>query len=196
MTSPQEILRKALKLIEESDVPDDLREAAFNKSFDLLAGRSSAPLDGGVRRGGESDGDSKEVTSDGEWDSKIAMKLKVEPSQVREVFEQSDTGIALVVPSSALDDSISVGVRQIAHLVSVARQSAGLEESTSTNIIGQFAVDYGKKDKNFSRHIDGLDDLFVVKRISHREKTLRARVKAYEEAGRLVKRMLEGSQSQ
>lgn len=197
MTNVDEILQRALKAVEDADVPEDLREAAFTKSFDLLAQDSEGGNGNKRQPGGESDeASTDEAVEPDAWDARIATRLEITTAEVREVYEKSENGLDLIVPTSALDDSIKAGVQELAHLISVGRQAMGLEEATSTKVILPIAEHYGKKDKNFAANVDGLDQLFVIKRINRYEKTLKARAKAFEKAGALVKRILEEPESQ
>src|SRR4051812_17041706 len=54
MESPRDVLVEALKDVEEANVPEDLREIAFAKAFDLRAGtaRVSQPSGAGGEVGG------------------------------------------------------------------------------------------------------------------------------------------------
>ncbi|MGH8546894.1 MAG: hypothetical protein ACREX3_25430, partial [Gammaproteobacteria bacterium] len=108
MSALQDLLKRALRAIDDADVPDDLREAAFARSFDFLARSAGineqSPLKEPVTVDEERDL--------GGWDDRIASKFEISTAEVQEIFEYTKNGLNIVVRTSALDSSYKRGVQQ------------------------------------------------------------------------------------
>jgi hypothetical protein len=189
MTSPKEILMRALAAVEEAKTPTDLRESAFGRVFDLLANQPDSESTG------MADSADKRPDETSSWEEKIAASFGISVADVGEAFEYADNELMVIVPTSAVSETTKDGVKELAHLVSAGRQAIGLEEATSTKIIRPIAQHYGKFDSHFAGNVDELENLFIVRQLNARDKSLKARRKAFEEAGQLVKRMLEDRSS-
>lgn len=153
-----EVLAKALSAIEEADIPDDLREAAFKRAVDLLtAGVPSTPSGATAppppAAQVEHEGDASEDPL-----AKIAEGLGVRLAAVRSVYRVRNGDLELEIAPRALSESRAQATREIAYLLITARQLAGFDdEETSTETIRAAAQDFGKYDSpNFSRHLSPL----------------------------------------
>src|SRR5437879_5577528 len=114
MASPREVLMEALKDVEEADVPEDLREIAFSKSFDLRAGTvvpvvQDQPPDtpgGGQTPPGRQRGGAIEA---GDALGSIAERLKIARDTVAEVFTSQDDEPELIVSPTKLPEKAATG---------------------------------------------------------------------------------------
>jgi hypothetical protein len=108
--SPREVLEEALKDVSETDVPEDLREIAFSKTFDLHAGavavaptNAHTALTGSGRPGdtvataapGRAPVDERDVLG------RIAARLELDRATVEEVFAISGDAVELIGPSAS-----------------------------------------------------------------------------------------------
>jgi hypothetical protein len=157
-----------LKDVEEAGVPDDLREIAFAKTFDLHAGdvptRSPAPSPPRT---------SEEQTSPSPGDdplAKIANRFNVDVATVSEVYAVEDGKLELIVPLSKLPKAAATGTKEIALLIAGGRQAGGLEEWTSWEEIRSACVEFKKYDSaNFAKTLREMDDVFNQRRQSERK---------------------------
>jgi hypothetical protein len=164
---PREILIDTLKDVEEADVPDDLREIAFAKTFDLRAG-NVAP-----RPAGPSSPitPAKEAPSLGDDPlAKIASRFDVDAATVSEVYAVEDGQLELIVPLSKLPKAAATGTKEIALLIAGGRQAGGLEDWTSWEEIRSVCVEFKKYDSaNFAKTMREMDDVFNQRRQSERK---------------------------
>lgn len=148
------MLRDVLAALDEAKVPDDLREVAFAKAFDLTAGvpaaSSTSPAATPPAGGGNAD--------HGDPIGRIAAKLGIPPDQAGQVFDVDDDGPHLTVSPSAFDSKKRFAMQEIIRVVSAARQALELEEFTPTKELRRVCEDRGVLDSaNFSSALAGLD---------------------------------------
>ena len=117
MTAPREVLVEVLKDVEEADVPDDLREIAFSKTFDLrastVAASSAAPSTPGTKTN-----EARAVGDDPL--AKIAHRYSIDTATVAEVYAIEDGKLELIVPLSKLAKATATGTKEIALLIAGA----------------------------------------------------------------------------
>jgi hypothetical protein len=95
---------------------------------------------------------------------KIAAALKLERDVLELVYSVQDGEPELVLAARRLASNKAQAARQLAQLISVARQAAGLEEWTSTAPIRRVVTDYGKLDSaNFASTIQQMDKVAVLR---------------------------------
>jgi hypothetical protein len=164
-------LTEALKALEAANVPDDLREKAFEKAFELAA-RDLEPdspstveqqrLQGGDPGLGEA---GLEIPAQL---ARIAERLRLALPVVGDVFYEDNGEVGIGLPASSLDRSKSGATRQLALLVAAARQGAGLEEWTSSSTIRAICADYGRFDSaNFASTLKNMGSLFSYRGKGH-----------------------------
>jgi hypothetical protein len=186
----REVLVRALKEVDEADIPSELRAVAFGKAVDLLstgaqdATRQLPP----PRRDPLGNGQPAAESSPLE---RIATRLKLDTEVVQDVFDHDDDGLRVVVSPKKLEKQDARATKQLALLVAAGRQAAGLDEDDWTNVseIRQVAEDYRKLDpSNFAKHIAQLQDEFSV-RGSGQKRALRVTRPGWDAARELVERL-------
>jgi len=178
------ILQQAADLVAKANLPAALQGVAFDKAVDLIAGVATigdGPAKKQVQTGAVSDS--------GDALDKIATKLDLKRELIHETFEATNGSVTLTIARSKLAEHKTKGTKQIALLVSAARQAAGIEEWTETKTIRAFADDYGKYDSpNFAAAIAELGDFFSFSG-SGANRKLRMRRAGFEEAASLIKKI-------
>ena len=165
MGTPREVLIEALKDVEEADVPDDLREIAFAKAFDLRAGTGRAVQVVGA--GGGAGEQSAVPVTRGQLDAggdplaRIAQRLEIDVETVGEVFDVHEGQVELIIPAGKLPSRVATATKQIALLVAGARQAAGIEDWTSLDKVRDVCAYFRKLDSgNFAKTVREMDDVF------------------------------------
>jgi hypothetical protein len=173
-----EILRQAADVVAAANLPKDFHSVAFGKAVDLIAGiDNSVPS---TKSRDEAAGDSVDVLQ------RIAAKLSVDSDMIGEFFEVDDGEVRLTVAPSKLEAPKSKGAKQIAVLLSAARQAAGIEDWTETKIIREVVDDYGKFDSgNFATALNELGDYLSFSGTS-RNRKVKMRKAGFEHAGQLL----------
>jgi hypothetical protein len=181
-----DLLRQATEVVLAAGIPEELQPVAFGRAFDLLAGttRRSDQARGTIPTGAEDN-------SAGLLE-RIASRLHLDREIIAETFEEREGGIRLVVAPSKLDPQKTKGTKQVALLVSAARQAAGLEDSTPAKAIRLEAEDYGKYDSpNFAATISDLGEYFSMSG-SGPNRRFKLRRAGFEEAAALIQRLYAG----
>jgi hypothetical protein len=158
-----ELLVEAERAVEAANVSRDLRTVAFEKAFDVLCREAGL--------GGATPGGSREIhrgTHDGKAEGGLvamARKLNVELDTLNELFAANDRGdIELVVGVGKLQSTTAAATKQIALLVSGARQLSGIEEWTASREIRAVCANYGRFDNaNFAKTLRDMDNAFSFK---------------------------------
>ena len=167
MTQVREILVDTLKDVEEAGVPEDLREIAFAKTFDLRAGNTPAPPKASNASGATEE---EAPSPDDNPLAKIASRFSVDVATVSEVYAVEDGKLELIVPLSKLPKAAATGTKEIALLIAGGRQAGGLEEWTSWEEIRSTCVEFKKYDSaNFAKTLREMDDVFNQRRQSERK---------------------------
>lgn len=165
MQTPREVLTEALKDVEEADVPEDLREIAFAKAFDLRAGTVRAVPStgaGGVAgEGGAVPTTRGQLDAGGDPLARIAQRLGINAETVAEVFDVHEGEVELIIPAGKLPTRVATATKEIALLVAGGRQAAGIEDWTSLDKIRDVCAYFRRLDSgNFAKTVREMDDVF------------------------------------
>lgn len=197
----KDTLTAALKAVTDANIPEELREVAFAKAVDLLAGtvspassRSQATNGAPAPQTGRQEVEPPKVDSGSALD-RIASKLDVGRDRVDEVFAESDGTIDIIVSARKLASSKQEGTRQIALLLAAGRQAAGVEEWTGADVIRAKCEDFRKLDSpNFGKALGGMQDEFSLQGPAKKRKVKVSR-QGWLAAGDLVKSLTGGTET-
>jgi hypothetical protein len=182
-------IKEAVDAVEEAGVPKELREVALTKALEVTLG--TAMPRGRRRATQDEEGDGVGEASTPKLEA-VAKKLKQDPSKVERVFEQDGEEIFVIVTRAKLADQMKEAQRQVALLVSAARQAAGLDEDgTSLALLKEHAEQHGVVDSNFSKNMRDIPGT-RLKGVD-RQRTLKVNNPGYESAGDLVADMADGA---
>jgi hypothetical protein len=191
-----DVMKEAVKAVEEAGVPDDLRETAFQKVFEALMAlhlselqsaergpegetgrsRADAPLGGSGGGGGPS------LQS-------IAARLGLDVELVEEIFYVDGDVLGLAIAPSKFDAKKAAATQEIALLLAAGRQSGGWEEWTPVGAVREACRDYGRFDvANFATTIKRMGDVFSF-RGRARQLEVRVTRPGYEKAGLLAREL-------
>ena len=199
MLSPDEItkrLRLAAAAVEEAELPDDLRGIAFERSLDALGVRTTleaAAESGGVASAGESppggaSGDSGHL-------DQIARRLGLDAEAIARVYENDAGQIRLIIKRAMLPDPArkAAAMRDVALLIVVGRQAAGLEEYTPLVVVRDECRDLNVLDGgNFATEIAKLE--FRAQGDRNRRE-VKANRHHFDDAADLIGRVNRGAES-
>lgn len=175
-------VKKVVGILENADVPADLRRAAFESVWSSLSGQVTPAA---IGRGRVPPQMQELEGLDG-----LASKLGVEVALVNEVFEQNDDGTFNVqVPTSKLASTKAAATKELALLVCAARQY-GPEEWTNADHIRTVCQHYGKFDSANNASIMAEGDAYWMISGSGRSRKYRLRKKGWEEAGILIRKIV------
>ncbi len=155
------ILAEAAKAVDEANVPELLRQAAFEKAVDLLAASqvSGPAIPSGPSGTAGAGRPAAAVVDDGTLLSRVGAKLKVDMDTLGEVLHEKDGRFDVIVPPAKLAAGKAPGMRQLALIVAAARQGAELDDFTDMEHVRHFAVEFNKYDSaNFATDLKGLED--------------------------------------
>ena len=192
-TEVKELLVKASRLVEEANVSEDLRGVAFAKTLDILhQGAGFSPTS--RRQGDASVEPQPDQGEDGTLLSTLANSLELPLEQIKDVFYADGERIELIISPQQLDKSTAGAMKEIALLITVARQCSGLEEWTPVSEVREVCDDFRKVDSsNFAKTITSMQSLRPRGKGQQRE--LKVRRPALEEAKDLIKRLSLGGES-
>jgi hypothetical protein len=162
----KDLVERAVAVVEDLSVPDDLREAAFVGALSLLSGGGRAQLVAGHESPSSSSARSPELrpaaTGPNVLDA-IASGLEASAADVQRLFADKDGTPQLIVKSSALPKAKSAGAHDIALLTMAARQLSGIDDYTDAEVLRDAAKRYGKFDvSNFGAHMRALDNYVLT----------------------------------
>lgn len=178
-----EILREAATAVEDSGVPEDLREVAFAKAVDLISGASMKTEAGllSEQRNSSCGDDILEM---------ISRKFEADIGLIEEAYEVEDGVPQLTVARSKLASSKMAATKQVALLLAAARQAAGVEDWTEFDKIRESVEMYGKYNSpNFARTIAELEDEFSFSG-KGQSKRVKVRRDGFKSAGSLIGQLL------
>lgn len=176
-------LRQAADLVEAADLPEDLRAAAYRKVLDLIVAAPATPR-------GRAEGPM--LPAAGEPAAEVARKLDVRVETVREVFEFGNGDVSLIFAPSRLPRQKAAATRQIALLVTVARQVSGLDvEWTDIDHARDQCREFGVLDPaNFATEIARMGSVFSLKGAG-RNRQLRVNRRGLEEAAEIIRALAD-----
>jgi hypothetical protein len=190
--TPKDVLIDALRAIEEAAIPSELREIAFGKAIDLIAGTASlqsrSEPEVRVQQDQLTGGTSGPM-------HRIAAKLKLDSEVVSHVYYVDPDGknLEVVISASRLPTKFGPAIKELALLVAAGRQAAGIDiEWTSADEIREVCEHFKRYDAaNFATHIQNMDDVFSI-RGTPRKREVRMTMPAWEQATALVTRLTGG----
>lgn len=158
----QAMLQNALDITRGAQIPAHLEPVAFGKVIDILTANVAARRERNTGAALNNLQHQEVQVSKESPTLTIAAKLRLDHSVVEQVFSSdSAKGIEVIIGAGRLEAAKKAGTQQIAILVAGGRQIAGVEEWTSTKLIGEVCQHYGKFDSdNFARVIKELHDFF------------------------------------
>jgi hypothetical protein len=179
------ILADAVADVEKAGVPDDLREAAFNAAVALRTagstGSAAAPAAAAAVAGrGHED-----------WHGRVASALGVPTADVDEAFDLDDNRLRLTIAPSRLPRQRATAMKDVALLISAARQAAGIDADgwTSVDVIRDECRELGVLDaNNFAAEIQLRD--VMSQRGRGRSRQLKITRRGYEQAGARLRELL------
>jgi len=180
-TALAEALKRAARLIDAANLPEDLRPAAFNGVLTrILSGTGTAVS---VAPNGEISSPSQ-----GEAISRLASKLGVSVDMVVEVYQAGDDGTLEVhIPTAKLSKTKSSATKELALLVMAGRQ-IGAEEWTDSDVFIPVLEHYGKFDSANNAAIMKDDKHWKISRAG-KKRRFQLRKTGWEAAAELVKTM-------
>jgi hypothetical protein len=127
-------LRLAAEAVEGAGLSEDLRQIAFKRSLDAVGfglSQAAAPVAGsGLAPVETSRDESPAATTSVGLVDRVTARLDLEVGAVALVYEEVEGEIRLIVKRAVLPDGKAAAMRNVAQLVVVGRQAAGLEEYT------------------------------------------------------------------
>jgi hypothetical protein len=191
------ILRTAQEAVDDAQLAEAFRVTGFEKAVDLLAVQAglvpavsaSLPLPPNGS-GSSSAGSTPPNDADAKTLARVAAKLKVSTDAVGEVFHIEDDRPILIIGTGKLESGKGPATKQIALLISAARQAGGWDSDwTSVTEVRPVAQNYGKFDSgNFASTIKEMDDVFNFTGDGQSRK-IKVNRKGLEEAAALVKKL-------
>jgi hypothetical protein len=151
-------LKIAAEAVEQVDLPDPLKQLAFERALDAagLVGSASSPSGPGEASSSSAPHD---VAIEGPL-ATIASRLGLQVDAVEQIYEDdADAGVRLIIKRTMLPhpDQKAASMRQIALLVASGRQVAGIEEYTAYSLIRDECAEVKVLDpSNFSTEIGKL----------------------------------------
>jgi hypothetical protein len=184
----KDILAAAAQAVDEANVPEALREAAFVKAVDLLAGKAPVPHASLVNITGTGQ-------FAGEMTERVAQRLRVNPAAVAEAFDFAGDDVSLILAPSRLPRQKAAAMRDVALLITAARQAAGIDSDgwTESEVIREACRNIGVFDSaNFATEIGHMGNVFSFKG-SGRNRVIKANLRGLEQAGVRLVELTEGS---
>lgn len=174
-----EILKKAWQAVEQANLPEDLRPAAFTAAVRLMeddegGSRSVAPKRGGsggsahatsTKRAKREDTEdpsfvreavgSATVSSD-EFFERLAAETEVGRESLEEIFHFTDGGPRLNIVARRLGPTLKVRMETISTLITVARHAGLGESATASGVVRAECERLNSLDRNFSTYVASL----------------------------------------
>jgi hypothetical protein len=182
------IMIEVIQAIDDASVPDDLRVAAFEKTFDALL----TPVVSGVRPAADSfpGRQSPQPTgAAGPSLGAIASKLGLDAELVEEIYYVDGDNLGLAVAASRFDSKKAGATQEIALLLAAGRQAGGWDEWTPVSRVRDVCREYGRFDPaNFATTVKRMGSVFSF-RGKAREVEVRVTRPGYEQAANLAREL-------
>lgn len=160
-----DILARAVKAVEDANVPPDLKAAAFERAVDLLARRSAVPslADTESRAGATLDrAEGGAAPAAASTMDRLATRLRLQRDVIEQVYTESGDGLMITVDPGRLARSRSAGAREVALLVAAAAQAVS-DEPTPADAIRIAAAEYDKLDApNHAATLGAMKGTFLI----------------------------------
>ena len=153
----KELVQLAYDSVKDLKVEDEYKLAGYKVLLENLLGAPTQSVITATETGATS------ATFDTtDWQKQIASRLGIEPSEVAEIYHQTEEGmIELIIEAKDLPSTNSKSTVDIAALLAAGRQAAGLEKATPIDDIRKAAEHYRVYDnKNFARTLRQLGSKF------------------------------------
>lgn len=198
MLSSEELrdrLKRAADAVEAAEVPSDLRGIAFEHSLKALGvGASTAGIGSGTEEVGPEFGQVTAPVHGTGALARIGSRLGLSEDAVSRVFEEDGGEIRLIVRRAMLPhpNSKAASMRDVALLVVTGRQAAGLEDSTSYDVIRTECQEIRVYDRpNFATELAKLEFRTTG---GPRARHAKAHRHHYEDAADLIRRITQAEE--
>jgi hypothetical protein len=182
-------LIESLKAIDDAEIPGDLRAIAFECAFRHLT--SNAEGGAALLRAAGDRGEVPIPTQDGDDVGLIGARLGLTSDLIHDVFDFSEDEPTIVIPASKLDREKAAASKQLALLVTAARQAAGREDWTRAGVIRDVCRDYGKLDSaNFATTLLSMGSVFNF-RGKGQQREVKLNRHGFERAAELIREFTE-----
>lgn len=187
-------LRLAVEAVIEAEVPDDLRQIAFERALDYTLGSARPPAVTASEAPTLASGSSSASHRRSGTPSLgvLAQKLGISEDEAEQIYDLDGDGLHLTVQPSRLDSKVTAAMSQIARLVVAGRQAAGVDEDwTSVQDVRAACENRGRYSQgNFSTYVKSLDgDGFRV-RGEGTQRAFKANARGFEQTGALIRELL------
>lgn len=191
--SLKELIVSSYTLIEEAEVPEDLRPMAFAKVLDLLAQAPefSVPSSNGSPRQSP-----VPVSGGGSRVDRIAAALKLDPEIVRDVYDAEDERLNIIVPRSRFNKANARATKDITLLMVAGRHAAKYDDDwTPARVIRDMCEEYGVLDSsNFAKTIMDMPGVLNVKG-KGQDREVKLNRAGIDEAAALIVSLMGGERS-
>lgn len=201
MLSPTELkkrLKQATEAVEQAGVAEDLRPIAFQRSLDAL-GVGAVPVEATgtpqLEANARSDDDENGDVPRGRMLGKLAARLGVDQEAVDRIFDEEAGVVRLILKRGMLPEPgrKAASMRDVALLVVIGRQAAGIEEYTAYDSIREECRELKVYDgPNFATEVAKLE---FRTRGGRNSKEAKANRHHYDDAADLVRRMTQVADS-
>lgn len=181
-------LKAAVAAVEEAEVPQDLRPAAFSAAFHS----SSIAIPPKAAQPGTASAERAEPPAAGGVE-RIAQKLDLNVEQVAAVYDVDEDGVHLMVRRDALNPTKKFAQQEVTYLLVAGRQAAGLEEWTPARTAIEATHDRGVHDTNVSKAIAALDGDGLRFRGSGSKREIKMNSVGFSRASAILRRISEAS---
>ncbi|MEA2640054.1 MAG: hypothetical protein QOF51_1448 [Chloroflexota bacterium] len=186
MAEAVETVQAAVRVVEDAEVPPELKRVAFESAVRLLGG-AAPPAEVEEPKASPSRAGPTSATTD--VADRVAERLRVDREDVLRVLDFDADGVHVMAPRSRFGRQKSLATQQLAWLVVAARQASGMDPDwTSQQHLREAAEQLGVADpSNFALHMKRLEG--VRTRGSGRSGEVRMNAVGYEKAAVLIRQL-------
>ena len=155
----KEAISLARTSVDEVGLPEHLQERAFGEVLRSLLGRDSSPAPAVAAR---EPGAGTSSAGAGPGLARLAARLGIPEAELADVFAIEGDSVTLHVANAKISSTKSKATREVALLITVARQGAGIDESwTEAAHVRDALTHYNRYDiSNFSKYLRDTGDVF------------------------------------